>query len=173
MNKLENNKAYIIELLEKAGSHKIIPFLHASDFFVAPASTFYHGVYPGALAQHSLNVWRLFKEKCENFKRDISEDSIVKIAILHDICKINRYHWITVEGKYIKEERGLAANLGHGAKSLYLISQHLELTSLEAACILYHMGPFHMRSEFETALKTYPEILLIYTADYEDSKFLT
>ena len=46
-NRIENNKI-----------QDFLAWLEKSDFFVAPASTKYHGNYAGGLCEHSLNVYR-------------------------------------------------------------------------------------------------------------------
>jgi len=64
--KPEEIKLKIIELLgstERKGIDRVIKFLESSDFFEAPASTRYHGNYKGGLAEHSLNVYEIFKKK--------------------------------------------------------------------------------------------------------------
>ena len=45
------------EKIHREGADKLLAFLSSSDFFRAPASTRYHGAYPGGLVEHSLNVY--------------------------------------------------------------------------------------------------------------------
>ena len=56
-------KAKIIELLkatERERIDKVIDYLeNKSDYFIAPASTAFHGNYAGGLAEHSLNVYNV------------------------------------------------------------------------------------------------------------------
>ena len=52
--------------VQREGMPELIKFLETSDFFRAPASSKHHGVFPGGLAKHSLNVFMLLKEKNEN-----------------------------------------------------------------------------------------------------------
>lgn len=44
------------ETVTREGSDSLLDWLEHSDFFVAPASTRYHGCYEGGLLQHSLKV---------------------------------------------------------------------------------------------------------------------
>lgn len=43
--------------IKRSGIDDLLAWLEKSDFFTAPASTKYHGAYPGGLLQHSLNVY--------------------------------------------------------------------------------------------------------------------
>ena len=56
-------KNRIIELLKSTDREridKVIDYLELkSDYFIAPASTAFHGNYPGGLAEHSLNVYNV------------------------------------------------------------------------------------------------------------------
>jgi hypothetical protein len=74
------------------------------NFVNAPASTRYHGAYPGGLVEHSLNVYtRLcWFVSQENILRDESEkltseesaqllNSCAIVALLHDLCKAGFY----------------------------------------------------------------------------------
>lgn len=56
----EKNKAEFLNLLRSTnrdGIENLIEWLESTDFFTAPASTKYHGAYPGGLLQHSINVY--------------------------------------------------------------------------------------------------------------------
>ena len=45
------------ENIKREGADKLLEYLEKSDFFVAPASTKFHGSYEGGLLKHSLNVY--------------------------------------------------------------------------------------------------------------------
>ena len=86
----------IINLLKstnREGMDNLISFMQKSDFFKAPASTRFHGCYEGGLAEHSMKVYEILKQKVQTsiVPINIPEDSIIIIAILHDICKANYY----------------------------------------------------------------------------------
>ena len=46
-----------LEIRGNANIEGLFKKLESSDFFVAPASTRYHGAYKGGLVDHSLNVY--------------------------------------------------------------------------------------------------------------------
>ena len=115
---IKQNKETFIGLvksisIEGANIDGLISFLEGSDFFNAPASTQYHGSYPGGLCEHSLNVYsNLIKivdvfgminevnksvteegvEVEENIvKRKYSDDTLKVVGLLHDLSKVNFY----------------------------------------------------------------------------------
>jgi len=130
-----------------------------TDFFTAPASTNKHLAQPGGLVIHSLNVWRRLREIAI---RDIlkdgpgelwpeNEETVAILGLLHDVCKAGVYHQETKRRK--NQETGKWEDylgytfrdpfpLGHGEKSLFLITRHMALTEEEALAIRWHMGAY-------------------------------
>ena len=177
----------IIKLLRstnREGIEDLIDFLDKTDFYKAPASTRYHGNFEGGLAQHSLKVYEIFKEKVKNSLIDIEvgEDTLVIAAILHDICKVNYYR---VDYRNAKNERGEWEKVpyytvddtipyGHGEKSVMMISEYIKLTAEEKYAIRWHMGFTEPKEVYNTigqAYKKYPIALLLYEADLEATYF--
>lgn len=81
------------ETVTRAGSDSLLDWLEHSDFFVAPASTKYHGCYEGGLLQHSLNVYDCLKIGIEaaGLQGVYSEETIAIVSLMHDLCKVNYY----------------------------------------------------------------------------------
>ena len=81
------------ETVTRAGSDSLLDWLEHSDFFVAPASTKYHGCYEGGLLQHSLNVYDCLKMGIEaaGLQGVYSEETIAIVSLMHDLCKVNYY----------------------------------------------------------------------------------
>ena len=101
-------KEEFIELLKstkREGVDEIINFLEKTDFFKAPASTRFHGNYEGGLLEHSMKVYEILKHKVKNSVIDINvgDDTLIIVALLHDICKANYYK---VDFRNVKNERG-------------------------------------------------------------------
>lgn len=147
--KIDRNKETFLSLLRsinREGIDSLIEWLESTDFFEAPASTKHHSAYPGGLVKHSLNVLdRLCKEV------GYASDKVTIAALLHDICKANYYKVSTRNVKDLetgewKQEQFYSVDdtfpFGHGEKSVYLISKHIELTDEEAMAIRWHMGGF-------------------------------
>jgi hypothetical protein len=70
--------------------------------------------------------------------------------------------------------------LGHGEKSVFLLERHIALTDEEAVAIRFHMVAFDAGIHFnypsgfpfQQAVKQYPLLTLLFTADYEASNIL-
>lgn len=154
---------------------RIVEWLLRNNYFDAPASTKYHGVYPGGLFDHSLAVARRLVWLTESLDLKWQDDhSPAKVGLYHDLCKCDQYTQVGDDGETgIKYEynTGLALK-GHGAKSIILLSQLMTLTEEEALCIRYHMGPYEKEewSEFDLAIHKYPNVLYTHTADMLASK---
>ena len=72
---------------KREGIEDVIAFLEKTDFFIAPASTKFHGSYEGGLLEHSMKVYEILKEKVKHLpiELEISDDTVKIIALLHDI----------------------------------------------------------------------------------------
>ena len=181
---LEEQKEMILDLLrstERDGIDKLDDYLSDStDFFTAPASTRFHNNFSGGLAQHCLNVYENFKSLLEIKGIEMSEDSIIICALLHDLCKCNTY---IVETRNRKNEQGQwekyniwATNkdvdipLPHSSRSIAIIRKFIKLSIKEELTIFYHMGPYggedyEYRNMLKAANEKYPQTVLFYVAD--------
>lgn len=71
MSKVTELKDKFVEIytenIKRPGSEKLLNYLLSenSDFFVAPASTRYHGAYEGGLCEHSIHVYECLKSYLE------------------------------------------------------------------------------------------------------------
>ena len=176
-----------IELLrstKREGIEDVINFLEKSDFFKAPASTRFHGDYEGGLAEHSMSVYNLLKEKVKSspIPIDTPEESLIIMALLHDICKANFYK---VDYRNAKNELGVWEKVpyytvedtipyGHGEKSVMMLTEYIKLTNEEKYAIRWHMGFSEPKENYSTlglAFKKYPIALLLNEADLESTYF--
>ncbi len=82
------------ETITREGADGLLQWLTESDFFVAPASTRFHGSHEGGLLQHSLNVYDCLKRNVEQagLQDTYSPETIAVSALLHDVCKVNLHH---------------------------------------------------------------------------------
>lgn len=180
-------KEQFIELLKstnREGIDNLINFLEKTDFFQAPASTRFHGAFQGGLLEHSMKVYEILKEKVKNTNIEIKSpnDTIIIIALLHDICKTNFYK---VDYKNAKNELGVWEKVpyytiedqipyGHGEKSVMMITEYIKLTPEEKYAIRWHMGftePKEVYNTIGAAYKKYPLALLLFEADIEATYF--
>ena len=139
--------------IKRDGIDDLLEWIEKSDFFVAPASTKYHGAYAGGLVEHSLNVYECLKGIVSRYpEHNISDETIAIVSLFHDICKANFYKVGTRNVKdeesgqwYKKEVYEIDEKfpIGHGEKSCIIIQWFLKrLTTDELLAIRYHMGGF-------------------------------
>lgn len=177
----------IIELLKstnREGMENLIAFLQKSDFFKAPASTRFHGNFEGGLAEHSMKVYEILKQKVKTsvLPIEVPEESIIIIGLLHDICKVNFYK---IDYRNAKNALGVWEKVpyytvedtipyGHGEKSVMMISEYIKMTNEEKYAIRWHMGytePKELYTTIGEAYKKYPLALLTHEADLEATYF--
>ncbi len=172
----------LLRSTKREGIEEIIQFLERTDFFKAPASTRFHGDFEGGLVEHSMKVYEILKNNVKNAIVDLNanDDTLIIIALLHDICKANYYK---VDYRNAKNERGEWEKVpyytvddtipyGHGEKSVMMISEYLKLTVEEKYAIRWHMGftePKELYSTIGQAYKKYPLALFLHEADLEAS----
>lgn len=153
--KNKKNKDRFLELLrsvKRDGILELIDWLESSDFFTAPASTRYHGSFPGGLLAHSLLVFEELNRVLKAYPEiEVGEDSVIIASLLHDVCKANFYttekrnrkdkqgRWESYDFYTVKEKLSYG---GHGSKSVYISSVFIKLTLEEAVAINCHMGAY-------------------------------
>jgi hypothetical protein len=159
----ESVKNFIETKLKSTGRdvEKLLNYLeNECDFYTSPASTKYHGAYEGGLAEHSVNVLDCMLMLNESLNKTYGmpkddENSIILVALLHDLCKVNTYKtkqlwrkdangkWESYTG-YVREPD---LSMGHGGKSVYLANKYVDLTDKESQAIFWHMGAYD-KSEY-------------------------
>ena len=149
------------DAIRRDGRSSLLYWLeNETDFFMAPASSKNHLAQPGGLAVHSLNA---YNRLLEITARDVFggtdgallaeevRETVAILGLLHDVCKVGVYHQETKrrrnpETKQWEDCLGYTFRdpfpLGHGEKSLFLITRHLALTEEEALAIRWHMGAY-------------------------------
>ena len=97
MENVRANKEKFISIYRKyinrEGADALLAYLDspASDFFAAPASTRFHGAYPGGLCEHSINVYESLRAYVtsarftDTYDLHFSEESIAIVSLLHDL----------------------------------------------------------------------------------------
>ena len=174
----------LLKSTNREGMDNLIEFIEKTDFFKAPASTRYHGNYEGGLLEHSMKVYEILKEKVKTSSIEIlsPDESLIIIALLHDICKVNYYK---VDYRNAKNQFGEWEKVpyytvedtipyGHGEKSVMMLTEYIKLTSEEKYCIRWHMGftePKELYGTLGEAFKKFPLALLVHEADLEATYF--
>lgn len=198
----------LLSSVQRDGIDKLMRYIKKStDFYKAPASTRFHLACEGGLLQHSLNVYDCLTAKRESpiwkdVLKDIPAESLILIALLHDLCKANTYVEGTKNQKTYDPEKVASAEnwqvkhdaqgdfiwetvktyqvddqlpLGHGEKSVMLIQCYIRLSMQEVMAIRWHMGFSEAKENWNalgSAMEKYPIILATHEADLEASKIL-
>lgn len=140
--------------------------LTQESFFSSPASTKYHGNYPGGLYDHSYMVTISLLNLTHRLGLAWSrKQSPYIVGMLHDMCKCDNYIR-KADGTYDYNTHTLLN--GHGKKSVIMIQKFLTLTDEEIACIRWHMGAFDDKenwNRYGEAITKYPNVLYTHTAD--------
>lgn len=189
----------LLTSVSRDGVEKLLAYIRKSDFYRAPASTRFHSCHDGGLLEHSLNVYACLKEKKEsriwaNVFGEVDDESLVLIALLHDLCKSymytpefknkkvysetgtkkdegGRFDWQAVKGYTVEDK----IPYGHGEKSVMMIEEFIKLKPIERYAIRWHMGfsePKEYWNTMTAAIKKYPIVLAIHQADLEATYLL-
>lgn len=153
MSELKNRFLSIYkELVTRDGADAFLTWLDESDFFVAPASTRFHGCHEEGLLEHSLNVYDCLKKNVEraNLQDTYSPETIAVVSLLHDICNVNYYkkgfrnvkndetgQWYKKEVYEVDEKFPCGE---HADKSIIIIQNFMRLEPEEILAIRAHMG---------------------------------
>ncbi len=158
--------------VHRRGSENLLNWLEVNGFFNAPASTMYHGACQGGLVAHSNNVLRrlirLVTDEELRTGKQFSLETVVVVALLHDVCKIDVYQPDKQNpGKYKFND---PYPFGHGEKSVLYVMKHIYLTEEEALAIRWHMGPYDKAAQGDTrdlskAFEINRLAVLLYCAD--------
>ena len=186
--------------VKRSGAERVLNYIRQSDFYTAPASTKYHLSVKGGLLQHSLDVYDALQAEKKNpiwgkALEKVSEESLLIVSLLHDLCKTYYYAEGTKNQKTYDPEVVAAADrksvkkdsmgefvwetvpcytvenkypLGHGSRSVIFIMKMMPLTMEETTAIYWHMGAYCDQgqwNELREAYKKYPLALALHHAD--------
>lgn len=166
MTNKERFKAIFQDQVNRPGADDLLEWLESTDFFTAPASTKYHGAYPGGLVDHSLRVYDFLI--VSPYAVGTSAETRAICALLHDVCKAEYYEPKDGGGYRVNDQ----FPFGHGEKSVYQISRFMYLTDEEALAIRWHMGAYDDAARggsrtLSAALSLFPLVLALHTADMQ------
>lgn len=195
MDRQENINRFEAEMakVKREGADRLMAFIRKSDMYAAPASTRFHLSVTGGLLQHSLNVLdalraNLTENEDGTYTYDVAgcpvvnvtEESVIIMALLHDICKTYFYTTETrnrkVNGKWEQYEAFAVDDkipYGHGEKSVMMIEEYMKLLPIERYAIRWHMG--YTESDvlsLNNAIDKYPMIWALHSADTQASHFM-
>lgn len=169
-------------MIHRDGLEDALDFLHNSDFYIAPASTRFHGSHEGGLAEHSLSVYKWSFDILRGLdfvgaELQVDTESLAIVSLFHDICKIGVYSvdyknqkndetgkWERVPYYKMQDDSGYG---GHGIKSALMLTQYMHLYPEETIAITHHMGAWDKStySDPGKAYEKYPLAWLLHVAD--------
>lgn len=174
---MENKERFLAlcEGVHREGMAELMKWLEDNDFYACPASTRFHGAYPGGLLEHSLNVYDETKRLLSAYPEiTISDESVIISALFHDLCKVNLYatekrnkknefgQWESYDA-YTHQEKFCFG--GHGSKSVFLVQHFIALTPEEAVAINCHMSSWDGNTNVGKAFEQFPFAWLLHVAD--------
>jgi hypothetical protein len=127
----------LIAKIRKVDAAALTTHLASMGYFISPASSKYHGAYPGGLINHSLYVYRFFDEYNRSIRLGLSDEDVIICSLFHDFCKCGAYVLDGLSYKWNKDHPR-----GHGFLSARIMDRLIELTETQRTIIQYHMGVF-------------------------------
>lgn len=154
-------------------------------YLTAPASTKYHLCREHGLLEHSVNVAETLLKLKKILAPEISDESCVIVALLHDLGKVgvpNKPQYIKVEPSDKQKACGISPYppykfnsdliyLSVPVRSLYLIGGRIHLTEEEVQAIIYHDGQY-VEDNRSVAMREEKLTLLLQYADLWSGKVL-
>jgi len=142
-----------------------------TSYMYCPASTHYHLCRENGLLEHSVNVAENLLKIKAVLAPDISDESCVIVALLHDLGKAG----VPGNPQYIKNDdenkpwppymfNKDLVYMSVPVRSLYLIGRYFPLSEEEAQAIVYHDGQY-VEDNRNVAGKEKPLTLLLQYAD--------
>ncbi|MBT9160543.1 MAG: hypothetical protein DDT26_01830 [Dehalococcoidia bacterium] len=163
----------------KAEFDNLINFIeNETTWLTAPASSRYHLCKEGGLLVHSVNVAETLLKLKGNLAPEISDESCVIVALLHDLGKVGMPGQPLYQKNDPSEKQqryGFKPDypyrldytltyLSIPVRSLYLAQRHLTLSEEEVQAIVYHDGQY-VEDNRSCARREKPLTLLLQYAD--------
>lgn len=159
-----------LSTVNRSGISQLIAYMDDQGFFEAPASTKHHHAYRGGLAQHSLEVLNYLRMELTTYNKDLFnirklQDTIIIVAILHDLCKVEDYVW-SLDGTEFMSQKAP----GHAKRSISLASRYIILTPEEKAAIMSHMGAYSNEVTWDQLSQNYRQFPISYALHVADMR---
>ena len=186
MSEIKTTIEKLLRGTKRKGIGGLLTYMEKAGFYESPASTRYHGAAKGALAVHSLNVYRCARELavtwCGNEWAEAHADSLIICALLHDLGKCGQFGKPLYVANILKSGKSSDAQpfkwnedlmtLDHEIVSVIEASKYIELTEDEQHAIVYHNGLYSTIGRYELAGKETPLQMIIHFADLWASRVI-
>lgn len=170
----------------------LLDYLLKSDFYYAPATTQYFCSYDGGLCEHVLDVYKILTNLVNTYMPNkYTHDTIVIVALMHDICKrnyfeettknikvysergiktdnIGKFNWETIKSFKVSDTKGRETYGSKGINTYMITSKFLALTKEEMVTLINQyndLGQQCENSELSSIINKYPLVVLLHTAD--------
>jgi len=158
---------------------RLISFIEKeTTWLTAPASTKYHLCKEGGLLEHSINVAETMLKVKAAIAPDITDESCVIVALLHDLGKVGmpgnpqyfrnepseKQKMYGYKPDYPYRFNSELVYLSVPVRSIYLALQYISLTEEEVQAIVYHDGQY-IEDNRSCATHEKPLTLLLQYAD--------
>lgn len=162
--------------VHRKGINDMLKWYDENGFYDAWASTSFHCNYVGGLAEHTFNVITNALKIADVLGSEVSRESIVMCALLHDAGKCNYYVPNLLKSGKTSGTKPMKINpdlriKNHAFRSLMIVSKFLELTESERICILCHDG-FFENSNREYMLSLDELLYIVHSADLYAARFM-
>ena len=171
------------------GIEQVIDYMQNNGFFDRGCHR--HHRYDGGLADHAWQTYQLAMKEEADYRHLhpdaplLDDDSLAICALLHDVCKVNKYvlhsrnikneatgQWEKVPYYSIEENK---FPYGHGEGSVWLIQRFMRLSLEESIAIRWHMGGFDDAAkgyDLSAAFRQFPNAMLLHIADMKATYLL-
>lgn len=175
----------LLESTERMGINNLIGYMELNGFFEAPSSGAYHLCEEGGLAKHSMNVYEAARKVKDAIGADVSDQSIIICALLHDLGKMGdhgkqnyvpnmvrsktknketgEYDMVQSSSKPYETNKDLLY-IEHEIRSIAIAERFIDLTEEEEFAILYHNGMYG-QLKYNYSGKETPLSMIIHFAD--------
>ncbi len=146
-----------------------------TTWLTSPASTRFHLAEEQGLLKHSVGVAETLLRFREFLAPAINQESCIIVGLFHDVGKLGvpgKPLYLTNENESMVKKRGIhykvnpdVVAMGLAARSLFLVSQYIQISEVEAQAITYHDGQY-IDDNKTIAHKEEPLTLLLHWADY-------
>jgi len=162
------------------GFEKLVNFVFdETQFIKAPASTKYHLAIKHGLLLHSISVAKLAMKMNNTLKAEIPIYKLLTVALFHDLGKENQY--VVNQPTNKQKQYGYSANPPflwnpnqeyneHESRSLYYLSQYIQLDEDEWVAIQYHNSPWDGTTK--CAFKQNKLLTILQMCDYYSTVYL-
>ena len=171
---MKNRFYELLKSTKRTGIENLVIYMEAEEFDEAPCSGKHHLSKQGGLLEHSLNVYEATCKLAEALEVNVSKESIIICALLHDLGKMGDYGKPNYVANILKSGKRSDAEpyktnkdllyIPHEIRSIAIAERYIDLTEEEEFAILYHNG---MYGDLRYALsgKETPLYMLLHFAD--------